>query len=438
LQNVDRQHSKYYILYSKFLNSIEMKNIAIVGGGIVGLCSAYYLNKAGHHVTIFDDGNMDDTCSIGNAGMVVPSHIIPLASPGMIAKGIRWMFNSKSPFYVKPRLNGDLIKWGMKFYTHANKQHVEKSIPVLKDISVLSKSLYQQLAGENHFDFGYQERGLMMLYQNSETEKEEIEAAHLSNKHGVEAQILSLAEIQKLEPEVKVRAKGGVYFPGDAHLIPQLLIKNLIQYLRQQGVTIKSQSRVEDFVINGNKVERIKVSNDSLPFDDIVIATGAWSGVFCSKLGIDLPMQSGKGYSFTLNDMQKNIRIPSILIEGRVAVTPMGNSLRFGGTMEIIGTDRSISMNRVKGIVETIPAYYPEMNVNVPEPQHIWSGLRPCSPDGLPYIGRSTSFNNVIIATGHSMMGLSLGPATGKLVSEIINEQPLSMKLDALNPERFN
>jgi len=415
-----------------------MKNIAIVGGGIVGLCSAYYLNKAGHHITIFDDGNLDDTCSIGNAGMVVPSHIIPLASPGMIAKGFRWMFNSKSPFYVKPRLNGDLIKWGMKFYTHANKQHVEKSIPVLKDISVLSKSLYQQLATENQFDFGYQERGLMMLYQNSETEKEEIEAAHLSNKHGVEAQILSLAEIQKLEPEVKVSAKGGVYFPGDAHLIPQLLVKNLIQYLRQQGVIIKSQSRVDDFVVNGNVVERVRVSNDLISFDEVVIATGAWSGVFCSKLGIDLPMQSGKGYSFTLNDMKKNIRVPSILIEGRVAVTPMGNSLRFGGTMEIIGTDRSISMNRVKGIVETIPAFYPEMKVEVPAPQHIWSGLRPCSPDGLPYIGRSTKFNNVIIATGHSMMGLSLGPATGKLVSEIINERPLSMKLDALNPERFN
>ena len=404
----------------------------------MGLCSAYYLHNAGHKVTIFDDGNLDDNCSIGNAGMVVPSHIIPLASPGMITKGIRWMLNSKSPFYVRPRFNGDLIKWGMKFYSHANKQHVEKSIPVLKEISLLGKSLYKKLAAEKHFDFGYEERGLMMLYQNRSTEEEEIEAAHLSNKHGVEAQILSLAEIQKLEPDVKVNSRGGVYFPGDAHLMPQLLVRNLIHYLRQKGVSIKQQSRVNGFVVKGNTVKSLFTSDDQLLFDEFVVATGAWSGVFFSKLGIDLPMQSGKGYSFTLHDVKKNIRIPSILIEGRVAVTPMRNSLRFGGTMEVIGTDRSINMSRVKGIVETIPKFYPEMNVEVPAPQQVWSGLRPCSPDGLPYIGRTSKFRNVIVATGHSMMGLSLGPATGQLVSEIIDEIPTSMNLDALHPERFN
>ncbi len=414
-----------------------MKNVAIVGGGIIGLCSAYYLNKAGHKVTIFDDGNLDDTCSVGNAGMIVPSHIIPLAAPGMISKGIRWMFNSKSPFYVKPRLNGHLIKWGMKFYAHANKGHVEKSVPVLKEISLLSKGLYQQLQSEKHFDFGYEERGLMMLYREPETEKEEIEAAHLSNQNGIEAQVLSLAEVQKLEPDVKVSARGGVYFPGDAHLVPQILVKNLIIYLKEQGVIIRSQTCVNDFVLNGRKVESLLESGGQLSFDEYIIATGAWSGIFCEKLGIDLPMQSGKGYSFTLPDVRKNIRIPSILIEGRVAVTPMGTSLRFGGTMEINGTDRSININRVKGIIETIPKFYPEMKVELPKQQNVWNGLRPCSPDGLPYIGRSRKLSNVIIATGHSMMGLSLGPATGKLVSELVDEKPTTMNLAALDPERY-
>lgn len=414
-----------------------MKNVAIIGGGIVGLCSAYYLNRAGHKVTVFDNGNLDDTCSIGNAGMIVPSHIIPLAAPGMIAKGIRWMFNSKSPFYVKPRLNGNLIKWGMKFYSHANKAHVEKSIPVLKEISLLSKGLYQQLHSENHFHFGYEERGLMMLYQSPEIEKEETEGAHVANHHGIVAHVLSLSDIQKLEPDVEVRARGGVYFPGDAHLIPQTLVKNLINWLKEHGVVIRSGTPVTDFKLNGKKVELLVEPGGQQSFDEYVIATGAWSGVFCEKLGIDLPMQSGKGYSFTLKEVEKNIRIPSILVEGRVAVTPMASSLRFGGTMEINGTDRSVNMNRVKGIVETIPKFYPGLNVTVPEKKDVWNGLRPCSPDGLPYIGRSRKFNNVIIATGHSMMGLSLGPATGKLVSELIDEKPTSMDLAALDPGRF-
>ena len=148
-------------------------------------------------------------------------------------------------------------------------------------------------------------------------------------------------------------------------------------------------------------------------------------------------MQSGKGYSFTLDSVQKNLRIPSLLLEGRVAVTPMGSSLRFGGTMEINGTDRSINMNRVKGIVETIPQYYPEMAIQVPDQKNVWNGLRPCSPDGLPYIGRSSQYKNLLIATGHSMMGLSLGPATGKLVAELVNESSLSMDISKFNPERF-
>jgi len=414
-----------------------MKKIAIVGGGVIGLCSAYYLQKAGHEVTIFDEGNLDNTCSIGNAGMIVPSHIIPLAAPGMIAKGIRWMFNSKSPFYVKPRLSGDLIRWGMKFYTHANKEHVAKSIPALKEISLLSKKLFQEINSTKSFDFGYEERGLMMYYRTAETEREEIEAAHVSNTNGIEARILTLSEAQAMEPDVKVEARGAVYFPGDAHLIPQLFIKNLIQYLKEKGVRILSNTKVENFSTNEDEITGIRFNNEARTFDEYVIATGAWSGVFCSKLGIDLPMQSGKGYSFTLSDVQKNIKIPSLLLEGRVAVTPMGSSLRFGGTMEINGTDRSVNMNRVKGIVESIPKYYPEMKIAVPNIKEVWNGLRPCSPDGLPYIGRATLFNNLVIATGHSMMGLSLGSATGKLVSELIDEKPTSMNLSPFNPERY-
>ncbi len=415
-----------------------MKNIAIVGGGIIGLSIAYYLNKAGHKVTIFDQGNLKDNCSSGNAGMIVPSHIIPLAAPGMIAKGIRWMFNSKSPFYVRPRLSGDLIRWGLKFYAHANHQHVEKSAPVLKEISAMSKSLYRDLAKEPDFSFGYEERGLLMLYQTTETEKEEVQAANLANRNGVEARVLSLSEVQLLEPEVHVKARGGIYFPGDAHLIPQLLVSNLIQHLQKRGVTIFSEMRVDDFAVSGERVVNLQVQQERPAFDEFIIATGAWSGIFCSKLKLDVPMQSGKGYSFTLQDVKKNVRIPSLLLEGRVAVTPMGTSLRFGGTMEIGDTDRSVNMNRVKGIVETIPKYYPEMSVNVPIPNQVWNGLRPCSPDGLPYIGRSRQYKNLIIATGHSMMGLSLGLATGKLVTELVNETRTSMDLSPFNPERFS
>ena len=415
-----------------------MSKIGIIGGGIIGLSSAYYLNKAGHKVTIIDQGDLKDGCSFGNAGMIVPSHFIPLATPGMISKGIKWMFSSTSPFYVHPRLSGDLIKWGYQFYKHSTKEHVERSIPALKEISLLSKTMYQQWAKELPFDFEYHERGLMMLYQDEHVGKEEAETAHLANKIGIEAHVLDANEVQKLEPDVHVKVKGGIYFPGDAHLTPRLLVSRLIDYLKQQGVEFKSNTQVHDFVVEKNAIREVKTTSGDLCFDEVIVATGSWSGTTAAKLGITIPMQAGKGYSFQLANVEKNVRIPSIFLEARVAVTPMGNALQFGGTMEIIGVDHSINMNRVKGIVDSIPNYYPDMKVEMPKVENVWHGLRPCSPDGLPYIGRSNRVNNLVFATGHSMMGLSLGPGTGKLVSEIIAREKLSMSLAAFDPERFN
>lgn len=411
--------------------------IGIIGGGIIGLSSAYYLNKAGHEVTIIDKGDLLDGCSHGNAGMIVPSHIIPLAAPGMIAKGIRWMFNSTSPFYVKPRLNVDLLRWGFQFYKHANERHVQVAIPALKELSFYSKAQYQQLAKDLPFNFDYAERGLLMLYQTAETEHEEAETAAIANEHGVKAQILSQEEVQALEPDVQVTARGAVYFPGDAHLTPQNLMSQLIPYLKKEGVSFISNTSVEDFTVINGKINSVRTATGEHHFDEIVLASGSWSGTVAKRLGITLPIQGGKGYSFLLKGVEKNIRIPAIFLEARVAVTPMANDLRFGGTMEIAGTDQRISMNRVKGIVDAIPRYYPDMHVSMPKVENVWHGLRPCSPDGLPYIGRSQKISNLIFATGHAMMGLSLGPGTGKIVADVVSGKQTEVNLKAFNPHRF-
>ena len=411
--------------------------IIILGGGIIGLSSAYYLNKDGHQVIVLDNNPQQNGCSFGNAGMIVPSHFIPLAAPGMIAKGIRWMFNSTSPFYVRPRFSADLFKWGWEFYKHANEKHVQQSIQSLKEIHGLSRQLYKDWSNELPFDFGYHERGLMMLYQTAEIEKEEIETTHLANKIGVEAHVLSLSEIQKLEPDVQVKARGGVYFPGDAHVTPQVLMTQLKLHLQEKGVDFQ-HAEINRFEIANQSINKIIDTEDrDWSCDELILATGAWSGDMGKRLNLNLPMQAGKGYSFTLQDVEKNTRIPSIFLEARVAVTPMGNTLRFGGTMEIAGNDLAVNMNRVKGIVDSIPNYYPEMKIDMPQKETVWSGLRPCSPDGLPYIGRSKKIKNLIVASGHSMMGLSLGPATGKLVSEIVASNATSINCRAFNPDRY-
>lgn len=415
-----------------------MARVCIIGGGIIGLSSAYYLQQAGHTVTVLDQGSLEDGCSFGNAGMIVPSHFVPLAAPGMVSRGIRWMFDSQSPFYVRPRLSRDLMGWGLKFYQHANEKHVERSMPALSKLSLFSKSMYREWASNLPFDFGYTEKGLLMLYHDAALEREERETAHKAHQLGIEAREMSLSEIQEMEPDVRVTARGGVYYPGDAHLVPGTLMRNLIQYLRQQGVSIEGNTHVHSVVTEAGGIKAVRTTRGEFTAEHWVMATGSWSSWLASVLGMNLPMQAGKGYSFTLKNVAKNTRIPTIFLEARVAVTPMGPDLRFGGTMEITGINHSVNMNRVQGIVNSIRRYYPDMRVEIPAVEKVWHGLRPCSPDGMPYIGRSRRKKNLIVAAGHSMMGLSLGPGTGKLVAQLVDEQPSSVDLALFDPNRYD
>lgn len=413
------------------------KHITIIGAGVSGLCSAYYLIKKGHQVTIIEkEATNSSNCSTGNAGMIVPSHIIPLAAPGMIAKGMKWMFNPQSPFFIRPRVSTALMSWIWKFTKAANTKHVHNSIPILRDYNELSKRLFGEMHKEGDFDFPFDKKGLLMLYQTAAVEKEEKEMAEMANEAGLEAQILSPTAIKELEPHIDINARGAVYFPGDAHITPNVFIQNLTAYLQQNGVQIQFNTSVKDIIVAQGRVNSLLTNQGKQPIDELVICAGAWSSTLAKKIKLNLPLQGGKGYSFDLNNVD-NIAIPSILCEAKVAVTPMSGFTRFAGTMEINGTDLSVSPNRVKGIEASIPQFYPSLARPQNDYANVWRGLRPCSPDGLPYLGKSPYFNNCTIATGHAMMGLSMGPATGKLVSQIVDNESTEIDINLLKVSRF-
>ena len=418
---------------------MEMKKeVVVIGGGIIGVCSAFYLSEQGHTVTLIDKGDLNHGCSFGNAGMIVPSHVIPLAAPGMISQGMKWMLNSKSPFYVKPRFNRELISWGLKFRKSATQTHVDLSKTRLRDLSLLSKTLYQELAKESS-EFYYQEKGLLMLFQGEKIAEEEIKAGELAKTLGLSVDFLSKEDLSKLETGTTVNAIGGVHYKSDAHLHPAKLMHYLIQRLVKNGVKLFQQTEVLEVVKQKNKITGVRTSGGLVSGDEFVFAGGAWSPQLSQQLNIQLPLLPGKGYSFTLSGRLERPKIPSILCEGKVAVTPMGNDLRFGGTMEITHVkDVVINKNRVQGIVNTIHSFYPTLNIEMPQAKDTWLGFRPCSPDGMPYIGRLSGLSNGIVATGHSMMGLSMGPATGFLVNEMISERTISLDMIGFNPERFS
>lgn len=419
--------------------------IHIIGGGVIGLFSAYYLSKKNHQICIIDQTDGADGCSHGNAGMIVPSHFVPLAAPGMIQKGIRWMFDAKSPFYVKPRLNWELANWGIKFMQAANEKKVNAAMPALRDYGLLSKQLYAQLANNEEFNFHFEEKGLLMLCKKHETLEEEAHLAEIANDMGIEAKVLSTTQIQALEPEVKPNVVGGVLYVGDAHLNPNTLIANLRRYLRAKGVEFKTQTEIIGFQKEKNQITALQFKDaqgiiSQQNVDQLILAGGSWSEQLAKKLNFSMPLQAGKGYSTTQKQLQgKRLNTPSILLEARVAITPMGaDDIRFGGTMEIGGINSGINMKRVEGIVEAVPDFFPDYTLPLPPKEKIWYGLRPCSPDGLPYVGRSKQYKNLVVASGHAMMGLSLAPATGHLVQQIMDEQAPDINLNPYMPDRFD
>ncbi len=411
------------------------KEVIIIGGGIIGLCSAYYLHKAGHQVTVIDQSNMDSGASYVNAGYLSPSHLIPLAAPGVVKTGVKWMFNPSSPLYIKPRLDADFLRWTWAFNKSCSSKNVNKSIPVIKDITVFSQELYDNIKQEGQFTFHLDKKGLLMLCQTEEMLAKEVEVAEIAKQNGLDVSQLSLKELKVLEPQVDLNVKGAVHFKCDSHMTPHEFMKDMKSYLKSNGVTCLTNEKVEDVAFDNGKIRAIKTSKQTYKADEFVLATGSWAPILSKKVGLKLLVQAGKGYR--INSMSDTgITIPAILTEAKVAITPMRGFTRFAGTMEIAGINHNINKVRVEAIANAVSNYYPEIKLTPKEMENVAVGLRPVSPDGLPYIGKSKKCANLTIATGHAMLGWSMGTATGKLVSEIISNAKTSLNIDAFHPDR--
>ncbi len=414
--------------------------VVVIGGGVIGLSSAYFLQEAGHSVTVIDQTDISNNCSYGNAGYVCPSHFVPLATPGIVKQGLKWMLNPQSPFYVKPRLSWSLMQWGLKFMQMATPENVEKAAMPLKDFALVSQHWYEEWAKLPQFKFAYEHKGLLEIFQ---TDKVADHSHHLVKKaHELgltDTRLLNQEELFALEPQHKMNAIGAVYFACDAHLYPNKLMKQLIEDLKSKGVQFCLGETVKSFEKENGKIKSVITDKNKYTPDAVVLATGSWSREMVQQLGITMPLMPGRGYSITLENSQYQTNYPSVLVEGRVALTPMdGNKMRFGGTMEITTTQAPPQMNRVVGVLKAVKKFFPEFDIPTPSWEQVWYGYRPCSADGLPYLGRSRKIQNLVIATGHSMIGLSLGAGTGKLVSEILDEKPTSIDISFYNPERFD
>ena len=414
--------------------------MVILGAGVVGLSTALYCARRGMEVTVLERKTAHrDGCSFGNAGMIVPSHFIPLAAPGMVGLGLKWMWNPESPFYIKPRLDPALLAWGARFWRAATKAHADAAAPVLRDLSLLSRRCFEELG----LDFGLVKRGLLMLCKSQHALDDEARMAEKARALGIPAEVLDARQTAALDPGVTMDVAGSVFFPKDCHLNPARFVTALETELRRLGVKLRFDCEITGSsarVLAGERreLQRVFCGDEEIAVDEFVLAAGVWSAELARDFGLKIPMQAGKGYSLTLAKPRQLPELCSICTEARLAVTPMDGALRVGGTMELAGMDESVTQRRVRGITRAFPRYFPAFSEGDFDGVQPWAGLRPVSPDGMPYIGRAAGWTNLTVATGHAMMGLSLAPATGLIVSALLMGEEPVVPLTLLSPDRFS
>jgi D-amino-acid dehydrogenase len=402
----------------------------IIGGGAIGLATAYYMKKSGLDVLVIERDSAGNGCSYGNAGYIVPSHFVPLASPGMIGKGLRWMFSPQSPFSITPKPDADMIRWLMKFSKYCSRNHVERTGHLIYDLNLHSKNLYTELS--EHLRFTLATKGLLMLYKTRHGAQEEKELARKAVDMGIDARILEPSDLQVIEPAIGPEVTGAVHYNSDAHLNPSEMMLALKSFL--EGSLI--HCTVKGFSVSNNSINAVETSCGSFSARNVVVAAGYASKQILKKLGYNLLLESGKGYSFKV-PMHTAVSIPAILTEARVAVTPLGGQIQFAGTMQIGKSLGRHTQGKILGIVNSVGSYFPDYAMNNTIPREIWAGLRPLSPDGLPYIGKTAKYKNLLIATGHAMMGISLAPVTGQIITDIVNGKSTGWDMESLSPDRF-
>jgi D-amino-acid dehydrogenase len=417
----------------------QARSVIVCGGGIVGLCVAHYLARENLAVTLVErNAEGADSCAVGSAGYISPSHLAPIAAPGMVWQGLKWMLSSRSPFYIQPRLDPELIRWGWLFARHCTRQHTQRAAPVLRDLCLAGRQLFVELAEQTGNPFELRTEGLLNLCKTPEALDHEASGlARLTNELGVEARLLDAQQTAALEPGARMDISGSIYFPIDAHLTPSKFIPALVALLEDEGVNLLWNTSVHGWRTAAGRVTAVSTSAGELVADEYVIATGSWAPEAARSLELRLPMQPGKGYSLTIALPRFRFTKPMILTERRVALTPMGDQLRFGGTMEISGHNNIVRPERIEQIIAAAQYYFPDFRAEDFAGIKPWFGYRPVSPDGLPYIGRFARLSNLAAACGHAMLGVTLAPITGLLVAEILTGRKPSVDLTLLKPDRF-
>ncbi len=411
---------------------MQKPDVIVLGAGAIGLSAARRLARKGARVEVLDARGPAGAASAGNAGLISPSHSVPLAAPGMVAMGLKYLLDPAGPFRLTPRLDPHLWSWLWRFARHCTAAHVDRALPILGALLQRSRALMDEEARELG-PIHYETKGLALLWNTPACHHDLLHEAELGHRVGLEARDLGAADLVALDPAFD-GAKGALYWPGDAHLDPKTYTEALAKDFEAHGGLLRRVDALA-LVMEDGQFRGVRTPEGLFEAEDCLVAAGAWSAKLLRPHGFALPLEAGRGFSLTFPGNAPNLKVPAILSEARVAVTPMGGRLRLGGTMELSGLDETLVPRRLKALAEAWPQYGLKAPVGDASKAEPWSGLRPCSADGLPYLGRVAP--NLAVATGHSMLGISLAAVTGELMADLMRGVKPSLDLAPLDPRRF-
>lgn len=398
------------------------EQVVVVGGGVIGACSAWYLTEAGYAVTLIDQARFGRQASHGNCGYISPSHVMPLARPGQVLNGLRGMLSSETALRINPRQIFSLAPWLLRFASRCNMKAVMESGQACHPLLQSSAVLYRQLFEEQNLSVDWHEEGLLFVYRDEHEFRAYEQADAWLGKHfDVPAEPFAGAALTELEPALRPGLAGAWLYRCDGHLRPDRLMSELRRILEAADVRILEQTSLQSFTASADRATAVVTSGETIAADHVVVATGAWTPLLRQHLGVKLPIQPGKGYSITMARPALCPRLPMILEECHVAITPFADGYRVGSTMEFTGYDDTLNRKRLNYLRKGAAEYLVDP-LGDPVSEE-WCGWRPMTSDGIPRIGRSPRLRNVWIAAGHSMLGLSMGSGTGKLVAELVAGQ---------------
>ena len=411
-------------------------DVLVLGGGIIGLACAHFLLLAGRSVRIVDMGRLGSGCSSGNCGLITPSHAAPLTSPGMLRTALRALVDRHAPLHVKPLPGPTTLRWLLKFASNCNLADMQRSTAARAALLNSSRRLYDSLIQSNAFECDWAARGVLVVFRDAQA------------MHGAEARDAALEEygvsgtpyvggdLQQLEPTLCEDLYGGRLYTMDAQVRPERLVAEMERVVRAAGAKVEEGCTVLGVRVGRHGVEYVETPRGVFAARDVVLAAGAWSAKLARSVGVRLPIEPGKGYSITIDRQAGIPKHACILHERSVGVTPWEGGFRLGGTMEFAGFDARRTRTRLVAILRGAAEYLRDTPPDL-ESTTTWCGWRPMTPDELPVIGRAQRHRNLVVAAGHGMMGVSMAPATGRLVAEIVTGAAAHVDPAPYRLERF-